>query len=266
MEVLKQSGILNIQEGFQEYTIDTEGKLHLSFHSFKNAQVFFHIKNANEIIVEGKVEKDTHCSIFFYNDAHSHIEIKEDYAVDGELHITFSECNLASSIHDLRVHLNREYAKAKVNSASLVNVKKNYHIEVINHAAKTEGLIQNYAVVLAEGNLMIDAIGKIERGAKKSQSHQTSRALSFAEGQKATILPELLIDENDVQASHAMSMGKVDDEQLYYMMSRGLSMEDCTSLISKGYLLPILDEIEEDELSDKLKDEIERKIAELCLM
>ena len=77
---------------------------------------------------------------------------------------------------------------------------------------------------------------------------------------------ELMIDENDVQASHAMSIGRVDEDQLYYMMSRGLSVQQCTSLISTGYLMPITKVIENEELRNMLAEEMERKIAELCSM
>jgi ABC-type transport system involved in Fe-S cluster assembly, permease component len=111
---------------------------------------------------------------------------------------------------------------------------------------------------------MIDAVGKIIKGAYRSESHQTSRALSFAEGQNATILPELLIDEDDVQASHGMSMGRVDEDALYYLMSRGLSVQQCTSLISQGYLMPITETLQNDDLKKKLKEEMERKMDELC--
>ena len=124
--------------------------------------------------------------------------------------------------------------------------------------------MKEYAVVLGKGRLTIEAIGKIVKGAYRSESHQTSRALSFEEGQNATILPELLIDEDDVQASHAMSMGRVDEDALYYLMSRGLSVQQCTSLISQGYLMPITETLNNEELKTKLKEEMERKISELC--
>ena len=75
-----------------------------------------------------------------------------------------------------------------------------------------------------------------------------------------------MIDENDVQASHAMSIGRVDEDQLYYMMSRGLSIEQCTSLISTGYLMPITEILSNEELRSSLAEEMERKISELCSM
>ena len=74
---------------------------------------------------------------------------------------------------------------------------------------------------------------------------------------------ELLIDENDVQASHATTLGRVDEDQLYYMQSRGLTQKQCTSLISTGYLMPVTRFIEDETLKTKLQEEMERKIADL---
>ena len=99
-----------------------------------------------------------------------------------------------------------------------------------------------------------------------SETVRAAAEATLAEVQalNAVILPELLIDEDDVQASHAMSMGRVDEDALYYLMSRGLSVQQCTSLISQGYLLPITETLNNEELKNKLKEEMERKIGELC--
>ena len=153
-----------------------------------------------------------------------------------------------------------------LSTASLISSEKKYNLLLTNHQPRTDAQIRNFAVVLNKGRLMIDAVGKIVKGARKSESHQVSRALSFEEGQSATILPELLIDENDVQASHAMSIGKVEEKDLFYMMSRGLSLKECTKLISLGYLLPITETISDQTLKETLQNELERKISELCMM
>ena len=63
-----------------------------------------------------------------------------------------------------------------------------------------------------------------------------------------------------------MSIGRVDDDVLYYMMSRGLNLQQCTSLISTGYLMPITEVITNEELRTKLREELERKMSDLCSM
>ena len=63
-----------------------------------------------------------------------------------------------------------------------------------------------------------------------------------------------------------MSIGRVDEAQLYYMMSRGLDIPDCTKLISLGYLLPIADIIEDEQFRKSIQTELENRIDSLCMM
>ena len=82
----------------------------------------------------------------------------------------------------------------------------------------------------------------------------------------AVILPKLLIDENDVQASHATSVGRIDENQLIYLQSRGLTEGQVLNLISTGYLMPIASFIENEQLQNQLKEEIESKVSASCSM
>ena len=249
----------------EEYIIEAEGEVDLSLVFNKSSNLFFSLKGLTKLNIEAKIKENFDVSIFFSNDNDTDIEVVEKYEVkqDGKLVVSYSDFNENKTNRYTEIKLIEEGASGTINSASLVNSDKNYRFIVENVAKNTNGLLNNYAVVLKDGKLMIDAIGKIDKGASHSESHQTSRALSFAPGQKTTILPELLIDENDVKASHAMSIGRMDDDQLYYLMSRGLSIEECTSLVSVGYLYPILENIKDDELKNNIKENLERKLSNL---
>jgi Fe-S cluster assembly protein SufD len=71
-----------------------------------------------------------------------------------------------------------------------------------------------------------------------------------------------LIDENDVRAGHAASVGRVDQAQMYYLMSRGLSKDVAERLVIRGFLGSVLAEIPSTEARDALKDTIERKLID----
>ncbi len=255
-----------LSEGYSEYVIDTDRDIELTFYASHNCDVFVRINKANKIKIRTFAQRDTKVSYLFWNDAHCEIETEETHEVLGNADVTvaYGECNGSNTKRETYVALREEGANALISSASLVDCKKDYRMQVVNYAPHTYGDMKNYAVVLKDGKLNIDAIGKVIKGSHGSQSHQTSRALSFEKGCHAMILPELLIDENDIMASHAMSIGRVDEDQLYYLMTRGLSVKQCTSLISTGYLMPITDTLNNDELKNKLKEEMERKLDELC--
>lgn len=257
---------IQLSEGYSEYEVDSERDLELTFSAREDCDVYIRITNAKKIRIRTFAYSNAHVSYLFWNACPSKIEVDESHEVMKDAHVTiaYGECNGAETKRETFVALREEGADALVSSATLVDCVKDYRMQVVNYAPHTYGDMKNYAVTLKNGKLTIDAIGKIVKGAYASQSHQTSRALSFEPGQHAMILPELLIDENDVMASHAMSIGRVDEDQLYYLMSRGLSVKQCTSLISTGYLMPITETLNNDELKEKLKEEMERKLNELC--
>lgn len=266
MKEIRVNEDILLPQGYSEYEIDTERDLELTFRGSGRCDVFVRIVHAGKMRIRTFAEQDAKISYLFWNVSKEKMDIDESHEVLGNADVTvaYGECNGADTHRKTYVALRQEGARALVSSATMVDCDKNYQMNVVNFAPHTYGDIRNYAVVLGKGNLMIDAVGKIVKGAHRSESHQTSRALSFEAGQHAEILPELLIDEDDVQASHAMSMGTVDEDQLYYLMSRGLSVQQCTTLISSGYLMPITDTLDNEDLKAKLKEEMERKIAELC--
>ncbi|MBR4462298.1 MAG: SufD family Fe-S cluster assembly protein [Erysipelotrichaceae bacterium] len=263
---IQDNAVIELTGTYQNITIDTDHEIDLKIDSKADTELFFRILKAKKINIDADILHN--CSILFWNDSEEEIETIENYRVSSaaDLNLAYGECNNAKTARKTNVLLGHEHSNALLSTASLISTDKKYDLVLTNNQPKTNSQIRNYAVVLNGGRLMIDAVGKIVKGARKSESHQVSRALSFEEGQSATILPELLIDENDVQASHAMSIGKVEEKDLFYMMSRGLSLKECTKLISLGYLLPITETISDETLKETLRNELERKISELCMM
>ena len=259
---------VRLPEGYSEYCVESERDLELTFRADHDADVFIEIRQTGKLNLRTYASRGVHVSYLIYNRCHDLLETEETHEVMGDADVTvaYGEINAAETKRNAYMVLREEGARGLISSASLVNTKKNYRMQVVNEKPHTYGDIRNYAVVLKGGKLLIDAVGKVIKGAHGSESHQTSRSLSFEEGQTAEILPELLIDEYDVQASHAMSIGRVDEDQLYYLMSRGLSVAQCTSLISTGYLMPITETLSNPELQNKLKAEMEERIGEICAM
>ena len=79
---------------------------------------------------------------------------------------------------------------------------------------------------------------------------------------RARVFPKLVIDENDVEASHAASVGQPDPEAIYYMRSRGLSLKETLQQMTLGYLLPIVDVIEDEEVKEQLAQNIYSKVMQ----
>ena len=74
--------------------------------------------------------------------------------------------------------------------------------------------------------------------------------------------PILLIDDNDVSAGHAASVGRVNEEQLYYLMSRGLPKKLAERLVIRGFLGPVLTSVPSISVRKRLSDMIEEKLID----
>ncbi|WP_067931905.1 SufB/SufD family protein [Alicyclobacillus kakegawensis] len=82
----------------------------------------------------------------------------------------------------------------------------------------------------------------IERGADEASSEQHDRMLMLGSRARADAIPMLLIDENDVQrCGHAASVGRIDENQVYYLMARGIPRAEAERMIIWGYLQPLVD-------------------------
>lgn len=114
--------------------------------------------------------------------------------------------------------------------------------------------------MLESSTAIFNAIGKIERGGTKANSEQESRILMLSENSRGDANPILLIDEDDVTAGHAASVGRVDPLQMYYLTSRGLTEEEAKRLLIHGFLDPVVSQLPVDAVKQQLKQVIERKI------
>ena len=99
----------------------------------------------------------------------------------------------------------------------------------------------------------IDGIGTITKGQHGSASHQTNKIIVFDPECYASANPYLFIDDFDVKASHAAGVGKMDEEHLYYLESRGLSKTQSMQLITYGYLKPVVEIVENKMLRERFE-------------
>lgn len=137
---------------------------------------------------------------------------------------------------------------------------QNFTTQVVHYGKHTEGHILKHGVMKDKASSIFNGIGKIEHGATKSNAQQESRVLMLSEGARGDANPILLIEEDDVMAGHAASVGRVDPLQLYYIMSRGISQTEAERLIIHGFLAPVVTELPIEGVKNQLREVIERKV------
>ncbi|MDV6378889.1 Fe-S cluster assembly protein SufD [Sporosarcina sp. GW1-11] len=138
--------------------------------------------------------------------------------------------------------------------------KQNFTSEIVHWGLDTDGFILKHGVMKESASAIFNGIGRIAKGATRSNAVQESRILMLSERGRGDANPILLIDENDVTAGHAASVGRVDPMQMYYLMSRGISKEEAERLIIHGFLAPVVSKLPIAGVRKQLTEVIERKV------
>lgn len=152
-------------------------------------------------------------------------------------------------------------ADVKVVAASSGRQVQGIDTRVTNYGKHTVGHILQHGVILERGTLTFNAIGHIIKGAKGADAQQESRVLMLSDQARSDANPILLIDENEVTAGHAASIGQVDPEDMYYLMSRGLDQETAERLVIRGFLGAVVAEIPVPSVRQDIITALDDKLA-----
>ncbi len=101
---------------------------------------------------------------------------------------------------------------------------------------------------------------RIEPDAAECEAYQENRNLLLDEECRAESIPELEILNEDVRCTHGATVGPVDEEQVFYLMTRGLSRRDAERAIIEGFFAPVLDRIDDEAVHARLWDYVRNKL------
>ena len=103
---------------------------------------------------------------------------------------------------------------------------------------------------------------RVEHGAHGTDAYQTNRSLLLSEHASAFPSPNLEIEANEVRCSHGASVGRVDQDQLFYLMARGIPQEHATRMIVEGFFTDVLAREPVEAIREELAELIARKMDE----
>jgi len=169
-----------------------------------------------------------------------------------------------TTINDF-VNLNEEYANVVINQLNIgsYNDISNVTQEIFHNAKHTKSNIENSLISNSNAKLKYSVSGRIFKGNEFSSCSQTNKGIILKENGEIEVEPKLYIDEYNVEASHGAAIGQIDDEQLYYLLSRGLTELQARSLIISGYTLPFINSIQDEDIQQLVERQIHKKITEV---
>ena len=210
--------------------------------------------------------KDGEYSILIFNDHEGNVVLNET----GKIESSYVKINMLQlDRYDLKQNTKIDVMKGSelsVNTTYLGVAHKDIVYDLYNAQSDSSVDIYNNIVCLDQAEFSLDCIGTIVKGAKRSKCHQSSHCLTIDEPKKARVLPVLNIDENDVEASHSLAAGTIDEEILFYMNSRGLNKKQSLELILRSYLMPGDNYYDSFEEGKQIQEKAIRKVEEICSM
>ncbi|GAA0659672.1 Fe-S cluster assembly protein SufD [Salarchaeum japonicum] len=118
----------------------------------------------------------------------------------------------------------------------------------------TRGVIDDHARSVYEGTQ------DVGRDAWDTSSYQRENTLMLSDESEADASPKLIINNHDTEASHSATVGQIDEEDLFYMKNRAVPPQTAKNMLVEGFYVPVLEEIEVDELRDDLEERIHERL------
>lgn len=136
-----------------------------------------------------------------------------------------------------------------------------HHAITTRHSGRgTQCEAINHGAALDESQCDFTTLGTIRKGSAGTNLQHRSRVMTLSSKAKANVDPVLIIDEYDVKAAHAGSVGQVDAQTLYYLRSRGLTLSDAYRLVTTGFLLPVVEGFGDQQEQQRIREAIEGKV------
>ena len=210
----------------------------LKINILKDTDLTLDYKHINEskLNIEINVLKGIKCNI---NEFREGIKGKIKYQFNVDSNSTLNICkfydiNIVKEF--VRIDLNGENATINYNFKTISNDNQKYDITIYHNRPNTFSNIINNGVNINNGNLVFNVSSFVPNGNKKCDVFQKSRIINLTLN-KCVICPNLYIDEYDVNASHSAYIGNFKDDELFYLMSRGIDIKDAEYLLINGFLL-----------------------------
>lgn len=217
----------------------------------------------NEVVVGENAQVKFGAVDEFSDQFVTYVSRQAEVAKDGRIQWALGQMNDGNTLSENATNLEGDGAAADIKAVSIGSgsQKQNFdnYVRHVGKATKSQLLVR--AAQKDASNSIFNARTKIEHGASGADGEQTQRVLMLSDEARGDANPILLIDEYDVIAGHAASVGRVDPDQLYYLMSRGIKQETAEKLIVEGFLAPIVDLLPIEGVRAQLATLIERKVG-----
>lgn len=156
-------------------------------------------------------------------------------------------------------------AGARTLTRGIAFADSNQHFD--NTSNTRHAAVDTYGDILFKGavrdvaRLGFEGVIKVDHGAQRTDSYLTMNTLFLSEGSKASSIPGLEILADDVKCSHGATVGTVQEQEVFYLMSRGINRIDAEKLIVGGFFEPVIEEMPLESVRQRLREIVQEKVG-----
>ncbi len=191
--------------------------------------------DSSNIHLEINIPDEKTIKLFIFS-KNNKLKVNNHYTIGTKSILTLFQFYDNLEVNELtKIDLNGEYSKYYQGFSSISRDSTEYHI-IVNHNKKyVQSEIKNKCIGLDGSTINIQIDSMLEKGNTDCIMDQNSRILTLGDVQ-AKIIPNMFIEEDSVEARHGSIIGSFDEEEVFYLMSRGISREEAILLLIKGFL------------------------------
>jgi Fe-S cluster assembly protein SufD len=180
--------------------------------------------------------------------------------------VNFIEGNLGSKLTKTTVatELLGDSSETKIVGAFFGRDDQHFDIDskVWHRAEHTTADLVTRGVIDDTARSVYEGVQDVGRDAWDTSSYQRENTLMLSDDSEADASPKLIINNHDTEASHSATVGQVDEEDLFYMTCRGVDEGTAKNMLVEGFFVPVLEEVEVEELRDDLREGVAKRLAE----
>ena len=196
------------------------------------------------------------------NKSNNLLSIENNLEENARVDYTIVDFGGKTSITNYYSNIKENGAKANINTIYLGTENQIFDINYIAelYGQNSETNIEVQGTLKDEAKKNFKGTIDFKKGCKKAKGDENEFCMLLSDKAKSKALPMLLCTEEDVEGNHSSAAGKIEDDKLFYIMSRGLSEKDAMKLIVKAKFNKILETIKDEKLKEEIVDEIDKRL------
>ena len=201
-----------------------------------NGNYYIQYIDSDDVSINIEIDDNVCVNLFEYSNNKS-VNVDSKYNLNRNSSLIVSKFYANTSTNErVNIYLKEDKANIKYNFSSVSDDDDKYTINIYHESKNTSSDIYNRTVAKEGSSNIFDINSFVDNGVKDCYLNQQTKIITLGDSNNK-INPNMFIGENSTTAVHSSTIGSISDDDLFYMMSRGISYSDSVNLIVKGMIL-----------------------------